>query len=160
MSGEEFALKLSSYLQSIGEKTSSVGVIKVNPDQSKHLATATMKILDVSIDINNFREEVYRPDSRIPDITLATAEEDARRRDFTVRRTHADHRIAVTWMAHIDSFRCAWSLRSLTSAARLPSPPPLPVSDQQPVLQHPHSSGGGQCRRHFGSSVRSDPHSA
>lgn len=82
--GEEFALKLAEYLKSIGEKASSVGVIKVNPDQSKHLATATMKILDVSIDLNNFREEIYHPGSRIPEITLSTAKEDALRRDFTI----------------------------------------------------------------------------
>lgn len=84
MSGEEFANKLSEYVSSVGEKTSSVGVIKVNPDQSKHLATATMKLLDMCIDINNFREEIYEANSRIPTISLSTAREDALRRDFCV----------------------------------------------------------------------------
>lgn len=57
---------------------------QVNPDQSKHLATATMKLLDVCIDINNFREEIYEANSRIPTISLSTAREDALRRDFCV----------------------------------------------------------------------------
>jgi tRNA nucleotidyltransferase/poly(A) polymerase len=43
-----------------------------------------MKVLDMSIDINNFREEIYHPGSRIPEITLSTAKEDALRRDFTI----------------------------------------------------------------------------
>ena len=86
MSGEEFATKLAEYLTTQGLKASGIGVIKSNPDQSKHLATATMKVLDMSIDINNFRSEIYEPNSRIPTITLSTAEEDAMRRDFTVNR--------------------------------------------------------------------------
>jgi len=84
LSGEEFASYLSRYLTSIGERASGIGVIKLNPDQSKHLATATMKVCDVSIDINNFRQEVYAANSRIPEVKLATAAEDAQRRDFTV----------------------------------------------------------------------------
>jgi tRNA nucleotidyltransferase (CCA-adding enzyme) len=84
MTGEEFATKLAEYMKSTGLKMSSIGVIKVNPDQSKHLATATLKLLDISIDINNFRSEVYHGDSRIPEIQLSTAEEDALRRDFTL----------------------------------------------------------------------------
>src|SRR4051812_9925700 len=63
MSGEEFAGKLGEYMKASGLKMSSVGVIKVNPDQSKHLATATMKIMDVSVDINNFRQEIYHSGS-------------------------------------------------------------------------------------------------
>ena len=37
MSGEEFANKLSEYLKSIGEKTSSIGVIKVSTDMKHSL---------------------------------------------------------------------------------------------------------------------------
>jgi len=84
MSGEEFALSLSEYMRSVGAQVSSMGVIKVNPEQSKHLATATLKLLDVSVDINNFRAEIYEPNSRIPTVERSTAKEDALRRDFTV----------------------------------------------------------------------------
>jgi len=44
MHGREFAEKVNQYLQSRGEETHGVGVIQSNPDQSKHLETATMRV--------------------------------------------------------------------------------------------------------------------
>ncbi|CAI5474566.1 unnamed protein product [Closterium sp. Yama58-4] len=56
-----------------------------NPDQSKHLETATMMIHGMWIDFVNLRAEEYAHDSRIPHtIEFGTAEEDALRRDLTI----------------------------------------------------------------------------
>eukprot|EP00472_Partenskyella_glossopodia_P011563 CAMPEP_0197530558 /NCGR_PEP_ID=MMETSP1318-20131121/32214_1 /TAXON_ID=552666 /ORGANISM="Partenskyella glossopodia, Strain RCC365" /LENGTH=589 /DNA_ID=CAMNT_0043086449 /DNA_START=108 /DNA_END=1880 /DNA_ORIENTATION=+ len=84
MTGEEFAKCVVDYLSSQGEEARSIGVIKANPDKSKHLATATFSIFGVHIDVNNLRSEEYAESSRIPTTRLGTAEEDASRRDFTV----------------------------------------------------------------------------
>lgn len=82
--GEEFALKVNDYLQSLGEQTKTVGVVKANPEQSKHLATAKVKVHGLEIDFVNLRSEVYAQDSRIPTIEIGSPEQDAFRRDFTV----------------------------------------------------------------------------
>ena len=42
--GAQFAAAVSEYLVARGEPTSGIGVIKSNPDQSKHLETATMRV--------------------------------------------------------------------------------------------------------------------
>lgn len=42
------------------------GVIQSNPEQSKHLETATMRVFDVWLDFVNLREESYSEHSRIP----------------------------------------------------------------------------------------------
>lgn len=68
----------------IGQPVHNIGVIKINPDQSKHLETATFKIHGVDIDANNLRTEVYSSCSRIPVTVLGTPREDAMRRDFTI----------------------------------------------------------------------------
>ena len=43
-----------------------MAVIMSNPDQSKHLETARMKIRGVWIDLVNLRSETYTQHSRIP----------------------------------------------------------------------------------------------
>ena len=83
-SGEEFANNINTYLKSLGKKTSYVAVIQANPDQSKHLETANVKILNFMIDCVNLRSEEYASNSRIPEIRPGTALEDAMRRDFTI----------------------------------------------------------------------------
>ncbi|KAH9254121.1 hypothetical protein BASA81_007996 [Batrachochytrium salamandrivorans] len=83
-SGEEFANKVNEYLASTGQEVKTVGVIKANPDQSKHLATATVRIHHSDIDFVNLRSETYETHSRIPKIEIGTPEQDAYRRDFTV----------------------------------------------------------------------------
>ncbi|PNH11388.1 CCA tRNA nucleotidyltransferase, mitochondrial [Tetrabaena socialis] len=67
-----------------GREARHAAVIQSNPDQSKHLETARMKIGDVWIDLVNLRSETYAADSRIPTMTFGTPEQDALRRDFTV----------------------------------------------------------------------------
>lgn len=42
--GAQFAGAVNAYLESQGEPLHGIGVIKSNPDQSKHLETATMKV--------------------------------------------------------------------------------------------------------------------
>ncbi|KAF7006052.1 hypothetical protein CFC21_021124 [Triticum aestivum] len=55
-----------------------------NPDQSKHLETANMKIFLKGVDFVNLRSEKYVGSSRIPTMKFGTAEEDAYRRDLTM----------------------------------------------------------------------------
>ena len=82
--GQEFALKVNEYLSSRGEETRGVGVIQSNPDQSKHLETATMRVHGAWLDLVNLRSESYSEGSRIPEARFGTAAEDAERRDLTI----------------------------------------------------------------------------
>ncbi|CAM6082922.1 unnamed protein product [Calypogeia fissa] len=84
MLGRVFCEKVNEYLKMIGEETHSVGVIQSNPDQSKHLETANMRILGMSIDFVNLRAETYTESSRIPQMEFGTPEQDAERRDLTI----------------------------------------------------------------------------
>mmetsp|Transcript_20091 Transcript_20091/g.42033 ORF Transcript_20091/g.42033 Transcript_20091/m.42033 type:complete len:895 (-) Transcript_20091:240-2924(-) len=85
MLGREFAEHLNDYLSAQGEETHSVGVVLKNPEKSKHLETATMKVGTFWIDFVNLRAEEYTQDSRIPDLMrIGTAAEDALRRDLTI----------------------------------------------------------------------------
>jgi tRNA nucleotidyltransferase (CCA-adding enzyme) len=100
MSGHAFATLVQAYLVaqasfaipntdnntvSPPSLTPKIAVISANAAQSKHLETATMKILGMDIDFTNLRaEELYQADSRIPTTQLGTPKEDAYRRDFTV----------------------------------------------------------------------------
>lgn len=84
MLGKDFCEKVNDYLKSIGESTTGVGVIQSNPEQSKHLETATMKVKGVFVDFVNLRAETYANNSRIPTMEFGTAEQDAFRRDLTI----------------------------------------------------------------------------
>jgi len=55
-----------------------------NPDKSKHLETAMVKIFGLDLDFVNLRRETYADDSRNPAMEFGTAEEDALRRDATI----------------------------------------------------------------------------
>jgi tRNA nucleotidyltransferase (CCA-adding enzyme) len=86
--GDEFALFLHARVkaqESSSGNISSIGVVRENPNQSKHIRTATFKYYGFDIDINNLRSETYADDSRIPEVQFAkTPSEDAYRRDFTI----------------------------------------------------------------------------
>ncbi|KAF1318162.1 putative Trna nucleotidyltransferase, partial [Globisporangium splendens] len=85
MKGKEFADLINTYERDHGHKQHPVGVIKANPDQSKHLETATMQLGDIGwVDFVNLRAETYSEDHRIPDIEFGTPLQDAQRRDFTI----------------------------------------------------------------------------
>jgi tRNA nucleotidyltransferase (CCA-adding enzyme) len=59
-------------------------VVQLNPDKSKHLETATMKLGKFDVDFVNLRSESYSEDSRIPAMKFGTPLEDALRRDLTI----------------------------------------------------------------------------
>jgi tRNA nucleotidyltransferase/poly(A) polymerase len=84
MSGEKFAQLVNKYLEEHGLEARGVGVIEANPDQSKHLETATTFIEGLPIDFAGLRTETYADDSRIPTVELGTPLEDAQRRDLTI----------------------------------------------------------------------------
>ncbi|KAF4572560.1 CCA tRNA nucleotidyltransferase, mitochondrial [Pleurotus pulmonarius] len=85
MMGEPFAEHLVNFARTQGVVASEVAKIEKNPDQSKHLETATFRILDRSIDVVNLRSEEYTGDSRIPNqVTFGTPLQDALRRDITI----------------------------------------------------------------------------
>jgi len=85
MLGREFADYLNDYLTLNGREKVSVGMVLKNPEKSKHLETATMKVGKFWVDFVNLRAEEYTTDSRIPDqMRIGTAVEDAFRRDLTI----------------------------------------------------------------------------
>eukprot|EP01041_Mallomonas_annulata_P004336 gene4336-8629_t len=84
MSGLDFANSVNEYLSEQGKETRSIALIQANPDQSKHLETANLRVFGFEIDCVNLRAETYSDSSRIPEIRFGTAVEDAMRRDFTV----------------------------------------------------------------------------
>jgi tRNA nucleotidyltransferase/poly(A) polymerase len=82
--GDEFAMFVYDREKARGH-VSSVGVVRENPAQSKHIRTASFRFFDLDIDVNNLRSETYTEDSRIPEVTFAKhPSEDALRRDFTI----------------------------------------------------------------------------
>ncbi|KAJ4301423.1 CCA tRNA nucleotidyltransferase, mitochondrial [Kalmusia sp. IMI 367209] len=97
MTGENFGLKMLEYLKVAGnlEKhdfgaaesgkiMSGLHTIKANPEASKNLETATIKVMGIDLDLVNLRKETYDEVSRNPQMEFGTAEEDAMRRDATV----------------------------------------------------------------------------
>ncbi|WOL11157.1 hypothetical protein Cni_G19918 [Canna indica] len=84
MLGREFCEKVNEFLEFAGEEQQGIGVIQCNPDQSKHLETARMRIYDTWIDFVNLRSETYAENSRIPTMEFGTAKGDAYRRDLTI----------------------------------------------------------------------------
>ena len=59
-------------------------VIKSNPEQSKHLETATARLGKFSIDFVQLRTDEYNAASRVPTIKFGTPLQDALRRDLTI----------------------------------------------------------------------------
>ncbi|KAG6814460.1 hypothetical protein H0H92_007464 [Tricholoma furcatifolium] len=92
MMGLQFAEHLAEFAQRKGIETGSINTIAQNPDQSKHLETATFRFLGLDIDLVNLRSEEYASDSRIPTEvlliclkkTFGTPLQDALRRDITI----------------------------------------------------------------------------
>ncbi|KAF8849141.1 poly A polymerase C-terminal region-like protein [Acephala macrosclerotiorum] len=104
MTGFAFSSKMQDYLKSEENmKKHSLEVkdlgglhkILANPEKSKHLETATTKILGFDVDFVNLRKETYTADSRNPQVEFGTAEEDSLRRDATINalfyNLHSDH---------------------------------------------------------------------
>jgi tRNA nucleotidyltransferase (CCA-adding enzyme) len=90
ISGEDFANLITRHMH-----IKDANVIKANPEASKHITTAKAYIPLSSgtvqeVDFAQARAEVYRGTSRIPEITSATPEEDAHRRDLTINSVFYD----------------------------------------------------------------------
>eukprot|EP01063_Lacrimia_lanifica_P006650 TRINITY_DN14165_c0_g1_i1.p1 TRINITY_DN14165_c0_g1~~TRINITY_DN14165_c0_g1_i1.p1 ORF type:complete len:513 (+),score=196.62 TRINITY_DN14165_c0_g1_i1:118-1656(+) len=83
ITGAAFCEFIVKYQADHGLEQRHVGVIKANPDQSKHLETATTHIYGEAIDFVNLRCEEYA-ESRIPTIKPGTPKQDAERRDLTI----------------------------------------------------------------------------
>ena len=64
--GLSFAEHLAAFANQRGIETGSITKIAQNPDQSKHLETATLKVYGLDLDLVNLRSEEYADDSRIP----------------------------------------------------------------------------------------------
>lgn len=86
ISGEKFAALLVEWASSKnnGTATSEPQTVRANPEQSKHLETTIIRLLDKEIDFSRLRTDTYASDNRIPTIRAATAREDALRRDLTI----------------------------------------------------------------------------
>ncbi|KAL0237261.1 hypothetical protein PCE1_000658 [Barthelona sp. PCE] len=85
ISGQEFANKFVEYLSEFHpNERQKFNVIKANPDQSKHLETATGIFFGIDVDFVCLRNEEYTSNSRIPVTTPGTASSDALRRDLTI----------------------------------------------------------------------------
>jgi tRNA nucleotidyltransferase (CCA-adding enzyme) len=69
--GKNFAEYVNELLAKRGEEIHTIGVIETNPEQSKHLETATMRVFGTWIDFVNLRAESYTENSRIPTIVRA-----------------------------------------------------------------------------------------
>lgn len=70
-SGMQFATAVNDLLESRGEATHTVAVIQANPEQSKHLETATVKVLGFEIDFVNLRAETYSGKFLLPRCRLS-----------------------------------------------------------------------------------------
>jgi tRNA nucleotidyltransferase (CCA-adding enzyme) len=64
--GFAFAEGLAAYAIEKGVETGTISKIAQNPEQSKHLETATFKVFGLDVDLVNLRYEEYASDSRIP----------------------------------------------------------------------------------------------
>ena len=64
--GVAFAEHLTAFARVKGVEIGSITAIEQNPEQSKHLETATFKIFGLDIDLVNLRSEEYAESSRIP----------------------------------------------------------------------------------------------
>ncbi|KAK7468557.1 CCA tRNA nucleotidyltransferase, mitochondrial [Stygiomarasmius scandens] len=83
--GLTFAEHLAEFARTQGVETGTLSKIALNPDQSKHLETARLKLLGLELDFVNLRSEEYAANSRIPTgVTFGTPLQDAQRRDITI----------------------------------------------------------------------------
>jgi tRNA nucleotidyltransferase/poly(A) polymerase len=80
MSGLSFALRAAKHM-GLGDK---VGVVKANPEKSKHIETAIINIMGLEIQFTGFRKEIYDNESRIPKVEHGNLLEETFRRDFTI----------------------------------------------------------------------------
>lgn len=101
--GEAFAAHLCAYMRQHCLEPRGVGVIQSNPDKSKHLETATIRIFGQEVDFVNLRAEEYASGSRIPErVAFGTPVQDALRRDMTINAMfyHIQDETIEDWTGH------------------------------------------------------------
>ncbi|KAK2593479.1 CCA tRNA nucleotidyltransferase, mitochondrial [Conoideocrella luteorostrata] len=93
MTGVDFAQRMCAYcsteeaIRKYSIKSDDIGNlhnVARNPDKSKHLETAMLRIFGLDLDLVNLRKEQYAETSRNPVVEFGTPEEDALRRDATI----------------------------------------------------------------------------
>jgi tRNA nucleotidyltransferase/poly(A) polymerase len=93
MTGVPFAQRLRDYCDTpearaahaIGDSDiGSLHNVASNPDRSKHLETAMVRMFGLDLDFVNLRRETYTDVSRNPQMEFGTPMEDALRRDATI----------------------------------------------------------------------------
>lgn len=93
MTGVDFAQRMCTYCsteEAINKhsiKPDDIGNlhnVARNPDKSKHLETAMLRIFGLDLDLVNLRKEKYAETSRNPTVEFGTPEEDAFRRDASI----------------------------------------------------------------------------
>ena len=94
MSGKQFAEHLKKYSErlDVREKYAKVAadlvrnvhVVEENAEKSKHLEVAKVVVFGLELDFVQLRTDTYAEGSRIPEIRLGSAKEDALRRDSTI----------------------------------------------------------------------------
>jgi tRNA nucleotidyltransferase (CCA-adding enzyme) len=72
MEGLPFANHVHAYMDKHEMHMSSISTIQSNPDKSKHLETATARVLGHDIDFVNLRTETYNELSRNPQVVCLT----------------------------------------------------------------------------------------
>lgn len=78
MMGVAFAEHLVEFMTSKGESMKEATTIARNPEQSKHLETAMVKVLGLELDLVNLRSEVYAEGSRIPSEVVSNPSPDSK----------------------------------------------------------------------------------
>ena len=82
ITGQDYLKLLESEISKNEE--SIIKIIKNTNEKSSNLQTAAINIFGKDIDLVNLRKEVYIKNSRVPEISRGTPEEDAFRRDITI----------------------------------------------------------------------------
>lgn len=139
MKGKEFADLINTYERDHGHKQHPVGVIKANPDQSKHLETATMQLGEIGwVDFVNLRAETYSEDHRIPDVVRIVS-----------LLASVDSLLVWTCMTCLSVCLVAWiGVWYAAAGCRAPR-----LHDQQSLLQH----RGAQSRGFHRASMAANP---
>ena len=86
ITGAKFVSFIKDYASKKPEEKNIIGktyIVDQNIEKSKHLETAAVEIYGEKIEFVNLRSETYG-DTRIPEVTAGTPEQDARRRDLTI----------------------------------------------------------------------------
>ena len=91
MSGAAFVERLRAFGKERSER--GIGrsyVVGQNVEKSKHLETATIDLFGNKVEFVHLRSESYADGSRVPEIRVGTAREDAERRDLTINALFFD----------------------------------------------------------------------